>query len=152
MPSKVLKLDVLIASPGDALPARDAVEHVIHQWNDSRGDREGVILRPRRWETGSVALMGMGDSQSVINLQLVDASDIVIAVFYHRLGSATARAASGTAEEIERSVAAGKPVHIYFSEGDVPYQTDFDQFKALKLFRQDIQTRGLISTFVTVPE
>ena len=61
------------------MAGRDAVETALHDWNDHRGDREGVVLRLRRWETGSVPTMGRGGPQSVINSQLVDKSDIVIA-------------------------------------------------------------------------
>ena len=34
VPSEVRILNVLIASPGDAAEARDAVEHALHDWND----------------------------------------------------------------------------------------------------------------------
>ena len=147
MPSRVVKYDVLIASPGDAVPGRDAVETALHDWNDHRGDREGVILRPRRWETGSVSIMGRGGPQSVINAQLVDKSDIVIALFYHRLGSPTDIAVSGTAEEIERSVKAGKPVHLYFAEMPIPYRHDAKQFGALNNFRAEVQKLNLVDSF-----
>jgi hypothetical protein len=50
---------------------------------------------------------------------LVDRSDIVIAIFYHKLGSPTQRAISGTAEEISRSVRAGKPVHIFVNTAEL---------------------------------
>jgi hypothetical protein len=39
-------LNVLIASPGDAEPGRDAVERALHAWNDHRSDVERIILRP----------------------------------------------------------------------------------------------------------
>src|SRR4249919_2175225 len=96
-------LDVLIASPSDADEGRDAVERALHAWNDYRSEDTGFVLRPRRWEIASVPVSGQGDPQSVINSQLVDQSDIVFGLFYDRLGSATPRAASGTAEEIDRS-------------------------------------------------
>jgi len=147
MLSDVQLLDVLIASPGDANTGRDAVEQAILGWNAHRGDSEGLMLRPRRWETDSVPLLGQGDAQSVINAQLVDDADIILAIFYHRLGSATHRAKSGTAEEIERSIARGKPVHLYFSEKPVPYNHDAKQFKALRKFRLEMQGRGLVATF-----
>jgi hypothetical protein len=147
VPSHVGKLDVLIASPGDARPARDAVEQAVHEWNDNRSDAAGMILRPRRWEMAAVPISGRGDAQSVINSQLVDSSDIVIGLFYHRLGSPTLRAASGTAEEITRSVAAGKLVHLYFAEKKLPNDVDVDQLSALRMFRREMQQSGLIGSF-----
>jgi hypothetical protein len=147
MASTVRRLDVLIASPGDAAPARDAIERSIHEWNAHRSDQEGTILRPLRWEIGGVPLLGQGDGQSVINSQLVDRADVVFAVFYHRLGSATPRNISGTVEEIDRSISRGKPVHLYFSENPVPYANDPAQFEALLEFRKSIESMGLVGTF-----
>ena len=46
--------------------------------------------------------LGSGRGQGVINEQLVDDADIVLALFDSRLGQATAAAVSGTAEEITR--------------------------------------------------
>jgi hypothetical protein len=145
--SQVLK--ILIASPGDANPGRDAAKLALDEWNSHRSDAEGVILRPLMWETGSVPLVGRGDTQSVINGQLVDEADIVIALFYYRLGSATPRAASGTAEEIMRSVAAGKPVHLYFAHMPIPPGFDVEQYKALQDFKREVQRAGLIGEFAS---
>src|SRR5699024_11415323 len=63
-------LQVLIASPGDTMEARDAVEGALHGWNASRSEREQVILLPRRWETDAVPTMG-SSGQETINAQLV---------------------------------------------------------------------------------
>jgi hypothetical protein len=145
-------LKVLIASPGDARSARDGIEKALHDWNNRRAVAAGYTLLPQRWETGSVPILGHGDAQSVINSQLVDQSDIVIAVFYHRLGSATPRAISGTAEEVNRSVAAGKPVHLYFAEKKLPHDVDIAQLAALREFRAKMQKVGLVATFKAVPD
>jgi hypothetical protein len=145
-------LDILIASPGDSARGRDAIEQAIHDWNTHRSDSEGFVLRPRRWETGSVPLLGRGDGQSIINIQLVDTSDIVFAIFYHRLGTATRRAVSGTAEEIKRSVAAGKPVHLYFAEMSRPSDVDPEQLLLLRNLRSELQGEGLVGTFSSEEE
>jgi hypothetical protein len=143
----VTMLDVLIASPGDASSGRDTAERALHDWNDHRSETEGIILRPRLWEVASVPIQGRGDAQSVINSQLVDESDIVIAIFYGRLGTATPRDISGTAEEVNRSVAAGKLVHLLFAEKDLPHNADLEQVKALRDFKSKVQDQGLIRSF-----
>jgi hypothetical protein len=140
-------LDVLIASPGDATPGRHAVEQALHAWNDHRSDDTGFVLRPRRWEIASVAVSGQGDAQSVINQQLVDESDIVFGLFYNRLGTPTKRAASGTAEEIERSVAAGKQVHLYFADMPRPSRVDTKQLEAMWEFKRLVESQGLVAEF-----
>jgi hypothetical protein len=54
--------------------------------------------------------------QALINRQFADRADIVLAIFWQRLGSRTGKAVSGTVEEIERAQRRGKPVMVYFSQ------------------------------------
>ena len=65
-----------------------------------------------------------GPPQSVINAQAVGRADVVVAFFDSRLGTETPEAVSGTAEEIKRAHAAGKPIHVYFSTEDIPSSAD----------------------------
>src|SRR4051812_25926643 len=147
MPFDTRMLTVMIASPGDVVSARDAIEREIHEWNSARGAAARVNLRPLRWEIDGVPLLGRGDPQSVLNEQVVDDADIIIAVFHARLGTPTARAMSGTVEELARASAAGKPVHVWFSEQNVPYDIDEDQWRALRGFRKSLASRNLVGTF-----
>lgn len=50
----------------------------------------------------------MGDPQLIINNSIIKNADMVIALFGSRLGTPTARATSGTIEEIEEMIKAGK--------------------------------------------
>lgn len=141
-------LKVLIASPGDTREEREAVERALHAWNADRAEREEVVLLPHRWETSAVPRLG-GSGQSVINEQLVDRSDIVIALFDSRLGMATEAAVSGTAEEIQRSHDAGKPVHVWFSEEPIPRGADLEQVKAVEEFQHALKPLGLLGTYAS---
>jgi hypothetical protein len=144
-------LTVLIASPGDTADARDVVEQTILSWNRDRSHTERVVLLPIRWETDAVPEMG-ADGQSIINRQLVDRADIVVALFHTRVGAPTPRAESGTAEEIDRAVERGAPVHVYFAETAYPYGVDPDELKRLQAFRQTIQDRGLLGRYVSAED
>src|SRR5271170_840543 len=53
-------------------------------------------------------------TQALINRQFADRADVVLAIFWRRLGSPTGKAASGTVEEIERARRRGKKVMVYF--------------------------------------
>jgi len=141
-------LKVLIASPGDTTEERAAVERALHGWNADRSEREQIVLLPRRWETDAVPRLG-ASAQGVINEQLVDRADIVLALFDSRLGMATGAAVSGTAEEIERSHEAGKPVHVWFSEEPIPRGADLDQVKALEHFKQTLSPLGLLGSYAS---
>ena len=152
MPFDARVLSVLIASPGDVRDARDAIESELHEWNSAHSAAWQVTLQPRRWETDGVPLLARGDAQSVLNEEVVDEADIVIGVFHTRLGSPTMRAASGTAEELERSAAAGKPVHVWFSEQPLPYGVNEDQLSALRVFREALESQNLVGTFTSDEE
>lgn len=144
-------LRVMIASPSDTSRARDAVEQAIYRWNEAYAHRRQIILMPWRWETSAVPQLG-SHPQSLINSQGVDESDILIGLFGGRLGSPTPNAISGTVEEIERAQSQRKPVHIYFSSGDLPNDVDTEQLEALKEFRKQIQQTGLLGEFDNVAQ
>lgn len=139
---------VLIASPGDTLEERDAAERALHGWNASRAEREQIVLLPRRWENSAVPRLG-GRAQSIINEDLVDKSDIVIALFDSRLGMATGEAVSGTAEEIQRAHEAGKPVHVWFSHEPLPRDANLEQVAALREFKATLQPLGLLGSYAS---
>lgn len=139
----------MIASPSDIPEARQTVYDSLSGWNDANALHRNVILLPRRWETSAIPKLG-GDAQEVINHQLVDEADIVIALFGSRLGRATARDLSGTAEEMNRAHAAGKPVHTYFSSEPLPSDVDLERLNELRSFKE--QLSGLYATFSNTAE
>ena len=151
MPFSAQVLYVLIASPGDVAEARNVVEETIRVWNADHAHTSGVVLLPLRWELNAVSDL-RSDPQSVINDQLVDHADIVVGLFHQRLGTPTPRALSGTVEELDRSVARGVDIHVYFSKADLPYDVDLAQAQAVRDFRKELQQRGLIGTYLTLPE
>ncbi|OCI30289.1 hypothetical protein [Oerskovia enterophila] len=145
-------VSVLIASPSDTAAERDAVEQAIHQWNADRAERQGVVLMPLRWEVNAVPVMS-DTPQGAINKQLLDRADIVIGVFFARLGQATKRYPSGTVEEIIEANEVGKPVHVYFSSADVPInQIDIGQLTHLKDVKADLRIRALYGEFASIDE
>lgn len=144
-------LRVMIASPSDIPDARDAVEAAINDWNNANAKNKQIVLLPWRWETSSVPLLG-DHPQSLINAQGVDESDIVFALFGSRLGSPTPDAVSGTVEEIQRAIDAGKPVHLYFSTAALPNDVDTRQLDGLREFRTEISQRGLLGEFATTAQ
>jgi hypothetical protein len=146
-----LVLVVLVASPGDTSDGRDLVERAINGWNRDRARRQRVVLLPVRWEADAVPELGV-DGQSVINRQLVDECDVVVALFHSRLGAPTPRAISGTVEEIERARERGVPVHVYFSEMPIPRNVDPDELKRLNEYRSMLQGQGLLGSYVSLDD
>src|SRR4051794_17439678 len=145
MPRTAQIVSILIASPGDVERQRDVIHGEVESWNRSALSRTlGVQLEALRWELDAIPELGTGDAQSVINRQLRDDADIVVGIFHTRIGTRTARAESGTAEEIENSASDGKPVHVYVDVSDVPINHDPEQLASLKRYVARLSTRGLL--------
>lgn len=101
------------------------------------------MLLPCAWETHASPAMG-DRAQAIINKQLLKQCDLLVAVFWTRLGSPTGQATSGTVEEINEHLGAGKPAMIYFSEAPVrPDSVEHAQYKALRDFREDCKRRRI---------
>ena len=126
---------VLIASPSDVSEQRDAAEAVMLRWNAEHAEANGILLMPVRWEQAATAESG-DRPQSIVNRQIVDDSDVLVGIFWTRLGTHTGVATSGSVEELERFQAAGKPVALFFSDQPVvPDSLDAAQWSALKEFK-----------------
>ncbi|MFC6715094.1 DUF4062 domain-containing protein [Branchiibius cervicis] len=147
MPTQMNGLLVLIASPTDTKEERAAVRNGLVDWNIQRGRRDRIAVLPWLWERSAVPMMG-GHPQALVNSQAVDQADVVVAFFDARLGSPTDVDVSGTAEEINRAITLGKPVHVYFSTEPLDRSSlNTDQYAALQDFRHDLESRGLLGEY-----
>jgi hypothetical protein len=142
-------LRTLIASPSDVERERETLANVIERWNAANSNSMGIMLDPIRWETHSYPATG-GYPQGLINGQIVDDSDIVVAVFWSRLGTPTLKAPSGTVEEIERLRARGKRVLLYFSLTALPQDHDREQFALLQEYKRKLKKDTLYAEFETL--
>jgi hypothetical protein len=123
MPYEAAVYNVFIAPPGDVLAERTIARDVICEWNAVQAEAARAILQPIVWETHSFPDMG-DRPQGIINRQILEKSDILVAIFWYRLGTATGVAESGTIEEIENHLKSGRPTMIYFSSKDIPRNVD----------------------------
>jgi hypothetical protein len=100
MPRNATIYRVLIASPSDVFEEREAARNVIYNWNASHSANMSIMFEPVLWETHVTPELG-DRSQSIINRQIVDDSDILIGMFWTRVGTPTGTFESGTVDEIE---------------------------------------------------
>ncbi|MCE5322310.1 DUF4062 domain-containing protein [bacterium] len=143
---------VLIASPGDVQEEREAICSAIANWNSANSASYGVYLQPTRWELDATPEMG-DRPQAIINDQIVQDADILIGIFWTRLGTPTGVAESGTAEEIDVFQKNGKPIRLYFSDKPcTPSDVDTDQLEALRQYKEKCSANGLIASFNTIQE
>lgn len=151
MPSQSTTYKLFIASPSDVQEERQIVRDVVLDWNASFADSTEAMIHAIGWETHSFP--DSGDSpQAILNRQLLRDVDILVAIFWSRVGTATPDALSGTVEEINRHTATHKPAMIYFSEKDFPQGADLDQVRAVRELRSSLQHGALIDTFKTNQE
>jgi hypothetical protein len=154
MPRTATVIRVMIASPGDVASERQIAKQVIHDWNDIHSLDRGTVLLPISWEThASPAIRDR--AQAIINKQILGDADILIAIFWARIGTPTGVAASGTVEEITEHIAAGKPTMLYFSTAPVRQDSvDDDQFRSLKTFKKVVrdQNNGMYEEYESLSE
>jgi len=132
---------VMIGSPSDMPEERQAATEAINEWNGQHAVAERVVLLPVKWETHSTPQSNIRPQQA-INEQMVKDSDILVGMFWTKLGTATGVAESGTVEEINQIVAAGKPAMLYLSKRPIdPSKIDQKQFKKLAEFKQATSRR-----------
>lgn len=139
--------NVMIASPGDVASERAIVRDVVYEWNAVNSNSRKIVLLPVGWETHSSPEMG-ATAQTIINRQVLSKCDLLVGVFWTRIGTATERHLSGTVEEIEEHIATGKPAMLYFSSQPVVLDmVDMEQVQKLKAFKVSCQSRGLFETY-----
>ena len=152
MPYNARVLKVMIASPGDVANERQIAHDVIAEWNDIHSEDRGLVLKPIGWETHSAPTIG-DRPQAIINKQVLANCDLLVAVFWTRIGSPTGVAVSGTVEEIQEHVSAGKPAMIYFSSTPVRLDSvDEEQYAKLNEFKQEMKKTGLVESYDSLGE
>jgi len=152
MPYEARIARVLIASPSDTIEARAVLRETLFDWNGVNGESAQLLYWPLMWERDSIPELGE-PPQSILNRQLVDRADVVIATFWTRLGTPTDEAPSGTAEEIDRATSVGKPVLVYFSSLPVVLDSiDTVEYERLKEFRELLRKQGLHDAYASLDE
>lgn len=150
MPRSAILLNVFIAAPSDVAPDKEAIRDAINGWNALNAGRFGAALVPMAWETHASPEMG-GTGQEIINRQLVDRADVLIAILGRRLGTPTKEAESGTVEEIERVRNAGKAVAVYFKKATVDLDSfrveDHAEYDRVRKYKEELKEKGLFAAY-----
>lgn len=144
MPYSAQIYRLIVSSPGDVSGDVPTVFDAVHRWNVIYGDTFGANVLALHWESHAAAEYG-GRAQESLNRQLVERADLVIALFWHRLGTDTGEAESGTVEEIETAHARGAHVAVLRCTRDIPpAELDVDQMRRLDEYIGRIRERALI--------
>lgn len=152
MPKQISHYKCLVISPSDVEDAREAIAQAIQDWNAHAGEGLGAKIEAVRWESHARPALGAAP-QDIINKQIVDDCDFGIAIFWSRLGSATEHHASGSVEEIERLLAKGANVMVYFCVLPIPQSALKDnQYQKLQDVKTTFRERGLFANYTSTDE
>lgn len=145
--STVELVKLTLCGPTDVAKETAIAAEVINEWNCQHGEQRGFWVKHQHWSTDSYP-DAQQTGQGAINKQLIDSTDILVAIFWSRIGTATANAKSGTVEEIQRALKRGKKVMVYFSDLEpVPAGASKDQLERLWDFRQQLRAEKSCWTF-----
>ena len=153
MANDVKQYDLLISCPGDATKAVDIIKEVVDEFNQNYSDTLGIGIRCRYWKDSAYAESG-GKPQDLLNKQIVYPSDLAVAVFKNRFGSPTDKYGSGTEEEIEEMLSAGKQVFMFFDESLVKMSdVDRDEYDRVQKFKAKYEKdKGIYVPFTSYDE
>ena len=145
------RVKILIASPSDVAAERKIVAEEIAKWNIVNRELHGIELEAVMWETHAHAASGER-AQGILNAQIVDQCDFAIAMFHARIGTDTGVAPGGAVEEVQRLLQQKKQVMCWFSEMPLPHGVDLDQVKAVRDFRDKMQSKALCVSYQDLGE
>lgn len=135
--------DLLLSCPGDVLNCLDAIKDSVANFNRVFGVINNIEVIVKHWSTDSYPQSG-DKPQELLNKQFVRDCDAAVAIFWTRFGSPTDKYGSGTEEEIEEMISAGKQVFMYFLDKEVSLsEVNVEQYKKVKDFKEKYKDRGI---------
>lgn len=139
-------LNVMIASPSDVAEERQLVRDAIYEWNAIHSKQFSVMLNPIGWETHVAPEMG-NRPQEIINKRILENSDILIGIFWTRLGTETGEYVSGTVEEISKHIASQKLASLYVCDKPIPPSQITEQYQKLQVQIKEWMPSGVIDFY-----
>lgn len=143
MVKKVTQYNLLISCPSDIKEEIQIIKEIIDSFNCMYGLANGLYISIKHWSTDPYPQLG-GSPQMLLNNQFIYNCDAAVVVFWTRFGTPTNGYESGTEEEIENLIKAGKQVFLYFSDCKVnPSSLDHEQYQKVLAFRNKYECRGV---------
>ena len=134
---------LMISCPSDVKTEVEIIQKVVDNINNSIGMSMDIFVKTLHWSKNVIPKAG-DPPQSIINKQLVDKADAVIAIFGNKIGAPTQKYDSGTIEEIEEMIKQRKQVFVYFSEKPVKLsEINTDAVAQIKKFKETYKDRGI---------
>lgn len=138
---------IMIGAPSDIKEEVQIAEDVINEWNYVHTELHHKVLLPLHWSISAYPNSGK-HPQKIINEQVVDKSDLLICIFGSKLGTPTDTDISGSVEEINEHLKAGKDVMIFFRKNlEIESLDDMQQVEKLLKFKESIKGNALFEEY-----
>ena len=154
MPTNVKRYQLLISCPGDVIEEVQIIKDAVSKFNSTFTDTLDIMIQTRHWAKDAHPETG-GEAQKILNKQIVDKCDAAVAIFWTRFGTPTDEYHSGSEEEIERMIASGKNVFLYFSNVPVSLKSiDNEQYQKVKEYKAKFEKdkKGFYREYNSVDE
>lgn len=132
----------MIGCPSDIKEEIDIAIKVINHWTTLHAEQSSTVLLPIHWNTNSYPEHG-AHPQTLLNGQLASKSDMLIGIFGARVGTPTEKSQSGTIEEIEEHINAGKPVMLFFRRQNDTSSIPASEIEKLQTFKSNVRNHSL---------
>ena len=147
MSKKLELVKLTLCGPSDVAKEIDIAKKVIDDWNRLNAEARGLTVKHQHWLSDTypdASERGQGN----VNKLIIDEAQILVAVFWWRIGTPTGEAESGTVEEIRRGIQLGRKVLVYFSDLEpIPTNADKQQVDKLWSFRQELKAKSSCWSF-----
>lgn len=138
---------IMIGAPSDIKEEVQIAKDVINEWNYVYTELHHKVLLPLHWSISAYPNSGK-HPQKIINEQVVDKSDLLICIFGSKLGTPTDTDISGSVEEINEHLKAGKDVMIFFRKNlEIESLDDMQQVEKLLKFKESIKGNALFEEY-----
>ncbi len=146
----IREYEILISAPSDVYSFVDTVKQAIADYNNDQGVTDHIRFIQKNWKEHAVPMYGKA-GQSIINDQLTNNAEVVIALFGAKFGEPTEKYSSGTLEEIETVFQNGGRILTYFLTGKMDLSSiDLEQLKRVNEFKKNYN--GLYDVFSDADE
>ncbi|MEP6466923.1 MAG: hypothetical protein ABJB05_11495 [Parafilimonas sp.] len=142
---------IFIASPSDVAKERELIKKEIIQWNDINAQYKNIVLLPLTWED-NIASGFEKSGQDKINETLLEKAELMIAVFWSKVGTPSKKFISATVEEIEYHLERNKPLMIFFCDRPFPIGLDTKQIELVKEIKEKYQLKGIYKPYSTLED
>lgn len=137
----------LISCPSDVENDINIVFEIIDEVNRSVGEENLIYIIPLYWKKDAIPAAGKS-AQTIINVQLLDEADGVIALFWTKFGTPTDKYGSGTEEEIAKAIEKNKDVILLCSNRKVSMkEVNYEQYSKVEDFKTTY--KGLFASYCT---